>query len=34
LLANQELVPARVFLTERESGGGPDGQVRMEMKLQ
>jgi Domain of Unknown Function (DUF748) len=34
LLANQELAPARVFLTERESGGGPDGQVRMEMKLQ
>jgi uncharacterized protein involved in outer membrane biogenesis len=34
LLANQELPPERVFLTERESGGGPDGQVRMEMKLQ
>jgi hypothetical protein len=34
LLANPELPPARVFLTERESGGGPEGQVRMEMKLQ
>ncbi|MFI4866543.1 MAG: DUF748 domain-containing protein [Steroidobacterales bacterium] len=34
LLANQELPPERVFLTERESGGGADGQVRMEMKLQ
>jgi hypothetical protein len=34
LLANQELPPGRVFLTERESAGGPDGQVRMEMKLQ
>jgi hypothetical protein len=34
LLANQELTPERVFLTDRESGGGPDGQVRMEMKLQ
>jgi hypothetical protein len=34
LLANQELPPQRVFLTERESGGGADGQVRMEMKLQ
>jgi uncharacterized protein involved in outer membrane biogenesis len=34
LLANQELPPERVFLTERESGGGQDGQVRMEMKLQ
>ncbi|MFI4869311.1 MAG: DUF748 domain-containing protein [Steroidobacterales bacterium] len=34
LLANQELKPERVFLTERESGGGADGQVRMEMKLQ
>jgi len=34
LLANKELQPERVFLTERESGGGPEGQVRMEMKLQ
>jgi uncharacterized protein involved in outer membrane biogenesis len=34
LLANQELPPERVFLTERESGGGGDGQVRMELKLQ
>jgi hypothetical protein len=34
LLSNKELPPERVFLTERESGGGPDGQVRMEMKLQ
>lgn len=34
LLANQELPPERVFLTERESGGGADGTVRMEMKLQ
>jgi hypothetical protein len=34
LLANQELAAARVFLTERESGGGAEGQVRMEMKLQ
>ena len=34
LLANQELPPERVFLTDRESGGGADGQVRMEMKLQ
>jgi hypothetical protein len=34
LLANPELPPERVFLTERESGGGQDGQVRMEMKLQ
>jgi len=34
LLTNQELAPERVFLTERESGGGADGQVRMEMKLQ
>ncbi len=34
LLANQELPPDRVFLTERESGGGPEGQVRMELKLQ
>jgi uncharacterized protein involved in outer membrane biogenesis len=34
LLANQELPPERVFLTERESGGGGKGQVRMELKLQ
>jgi uncharacterized protein involved in outer membrane biogenesis len=34
LLANQGLAPERVFLTDRESGGGPDGQVRMELKLQ
>ena len=34
LLTNQELPPERVFLTDRESGGGADGQVRMEMKLQ
>jgi uncharacterized protein involved in outer membrane biogenesis len=34
LLANQELPAERVFLTERESGGGPEGQVRMELKLQ
>jgi hypothetical protein len=34
LLANQELPPERVFLTERESGGSTDGQVRMELKLQ
>jgi uncharacterized protein involved in outer membrane biogenesis len=34
VLANQELPPERVFLTERESGGGPEGQVRMELKLQ
>jgi len=34
LLVNQELPPERVFLTERESGGGPEGQVRMELKLQ
>jgi hypothetical protein len=34
LLTGQELPPERVFLTERESGGGADGNVRMEMKLQ
>ena len=34
LLANQGLPPERIFLTDRESGGGPDGQVRMELKLQ
>jgi len=34
LLTGQELPPERVFLTERESGGGADGKVRMEMKLQ
>jgi uncharacterized protein involved in outer membrane biogenesis len=34
LLANQGLAPERVFLTDRESGGGQDGQVRMELKLQ
>jgi hypothetical protein len=34
LLTGQELPPERVFLTERESGGGGDGNVRMEMKLQ
>ena len=34
LLANQGLPPERVFLTDRESGGGQDGQVRMELKLQ
>jgi uncharacterized protein involved in outer membrane biogenesis len=34
LLANRELPPERVFLTERDSGGGLEGQVRMEMKLQ
>lgn len=34
LLTGQELPPERVFLTERESGGGADGNVRMELKLQ
>jgi len=34
LLTGQELPPERVFLTERESGGGTEGNVRMEMKLQ
>ena len=34
LLTGQELPPERVFLTERESGGGADVNVRMEMKLQ
>jgi hypothetical protein len=34
LLTGQELPPERVFLTERESGGSADGNVRMELKLQ
>jgi hypothetical protein len=34
LLSNKELSAERLFLTERESGGGTTGQVRMEMKLQ
>jgi hypothetical protein len=34
LLANKELPPERVFLTERESSGGEGGKVKMEMKLE
>ena len=34
VLANSELKPERVFLTERVSGGGPEGSVRMELKLE
>jgi hypothetical protein len=32
--ANTELQPERVFLTERESSGGEDGKVKMELKLE
>jgi uncharacterized protein involved in outer membrane biogenesis len=34
VLANAELKPERVFLTNQVSGGGPDGSVRMELKLE
>ena len=34
VLANAELKPERVFLTNQISGGGPDGSVRMELKLE
>ncbi|MFI4914229.1 MAG: DUF748 domain-containing protein [Steroidobacterales bacterium] len=34
VLANPGLQPERVFLTDRTSGGGPAGAVRMELKLQ
>jgi hypothetical protein len=34
VLANAELKPERVFLTNQVSGGGPDGFVRMELKLE
>jgi Domain of Unknown Function (DUF748) len=34
VLANTELKPERVFLTNQVSGGGPDGFVRMELKLE
>ena len=34
VLANPGLQPERVFLTDRTSGGGPEGAVRMELKLQ
>lgn len=34
VLANQELKPERVFLTNQVSGGGPAGSVRMELKLE
>jgi uncharacterized protein involved in outer membrane biogenesis len=34
LLANPELKPERVFLTNQVSGGGEEGTVRMELKLE
>jgi hypothetical protein len=34
VLANAELKPERVFLTNQGSGGGPQGSVRMELKLE
>jgi hypothetical protein len=34
LLTNKDLQPERVFLTERASNGGENGQVRMELKLE
>ena len=34
VLGNAELKPERVFLTNQVSGGGPDGSVRMELKLE
>lgn len=34
VLANSELKPERVFLTNQVSGGGPEGSVRMELKLE
>ncbi len=34
VLANAELKPERVFLTNQVSGGGPEGSVRMELKLE
>lgn len=34
VLANPELKPERVFLTNQASGGGPPGSVRMELKLE
>jgi hypothetical protein len=34
VLANPELTPERVFLVNQVSGGGPDGSVRMELKLE
>jgi hypothetical protein len=34
VLTNTELKPDRVFLVNQVSGGGPDGKVRMELKLE
>jgi hypothetical protein len=34
VLANTELKPERVFLVNQQSGGGPEGSVRMELKLE
>ena len=34
VLANAELKPDRVFLVNQVSGGGLDGKVRMELKLE
>jgi hypothetical protein len=34
LMANAGVAPERIFLTERASGSGPAGAVRMELKLQ
>jgi hypothetical protein len=34
LLSNKDLQPERVFLTDRASNGGENGQVRMELKLE
>jgi hypothetical protein len=34
IIANTAVVPERIFLTERASGNGPPGAVRMELKLQ
>jgi hypothetical protein len=34
VLSNPELTPERVFLINQVSGGGPDGSVRMELKLE
>ncbi|MGH8232426.1 MAG: DUF748 domain-containing protein, partial [Steroidobacteraceae bacterium] len=34
VLADKDLSPERVFLTDRQSGGGSDNQARMELKLQ
>jgi hypothetical protein len=34
VLANSELKPERVFLVNQQSGGGPEGSVRMELKLE